>query len=84
MGWVNNIKILSRLWSLFNVIKSMVKGGEKMDADKITTISGLITAVAGGIAVFFGGALGDMVTQIASGVALIFVAVMGYFINKPE
>ena len=84
MGLINNIKILSRFWSFYNVIKSMVRGGEKMTSDQVTTISGLITAIAGGIAVFFGGALGDLVTQISSGVALIFVAVMGYFINKTD
>jgi len=53
-----------------------------MTPDKITTIAGLITTVAGAIAMFFSAEVGPVITEVAKAVAIIFVAIATYFTNK--
>jgi len=84
VGLISNIRLLLRIKDLYNEIISVVKGGEKMDKDKITTISGLIVTLAGAVAVFFSDSVGPVITEVAKGIALVFVAVATYFTNKSD
>jgi len=53
-----------------------------MTTDRVTTITGMITVIAAGVAGFLPEDVGTLVKNVAQGVAMITGAICVYFINK--